>query len=78
MCYYSVMTVQTIPEISKMTSAQKIELMEELWREMSERDLNDPPDWHREYLADRERALASGEDSFVSIDELEDEIRGEL
>jgi hypothetical protein len=65
------MTVQTIPEISKMTPAQKIELMEELWKDMSDRNLNQPPDWHREYLADRQRAVANGEDSFITIDELE-------
>lgn len=65
------MTVQTIPEISKMTSSQQIELMEALWKSMTERNLNEPPDWHREYLADRQRAVAKGEDSFITLDELE-------
>lgn len=72
------MTVQAIPEISKMTPAQQIELMEALWKSMTERNLNDPPDWHREYLADRQRAVAEGEDSFIALDELEDELRSEL
>lgn len=72
------MTVQTIPEISKMTPAQQIELMEALWQSMTERNLNEPPDWHREYLADRQRAVAEGEDSFITLDELEDELRSEL
>ena len=72
------MTVQTIPEISKMTPAQQIELMEALWKSMTERNLNEPPDWHREYLADRQRAVAKGEDSFITLDELEDELRSEL
>lgn len=72
------MTVQTIPEISKMTPAQKIELMEELWKDMSESSTNEPPEWHREYLADRQRAVAKGEDSFITLDELEDELRSEL
>lgn len=73
------MTVQTIPEIDKMTAAQQIELMEALWKNMSERNLNnEPPDWHREYLADREKALANGEDSFISLDELEADLRNEL
>lgn len=72
------MTVQAIPEISKMTPAQQIELMEALWKSMTERNLNDPPDWHREYLADRQRAVAEGEDSFITLDELEDELRSEL
>ncbi len=65
------MTVQTIPDIEQMTPAQQVELMEALWKSMTERNLNDPPDWHREYLADRQRAVAEGEDSFITLDELE-------
>jgi len=72
------MTVQTIPNINEMTPAQQIELMEALWKSMTERNLNDPPDWHREYLADRQRAVAEGEDSFITLNELEDELRSEL
>lgn len=73
------MTVQTIPDINEMTAAQQIELMEALWKNMSDRNLNsEPPDWHREYLADREKALANGDDSFISLDELEADLRNEL
>ncbi len=72
------MTVQTIPEISSMTPAQKIELMEELWKNMNEKNASEPPDWHREYLADRQKAVASGEDSFITLDELEADLRSEL
>lgn len=73
------MTVQTIPDIDEMTAAQQIELMEALWKNMSERNLNsDPPDWHLKYLEDRERAIAEGEDSFVSLDAFEDDLRNEL
>jgi Putative addiction module component len=73
------MTVQTIPEIDEMTAAQQIELMEALWKNMSERNLNtSPPEWHRDYLEDRERALAAGEDEFVTLDELEADLRKEL
>lgn len=73
------MTVQTIPTIDEMTAVQQVELMEALWKSMSERDLNaEPPDWHREYLADRENALANGEDSLISLDDLEADLRREL
>ncbi len=73
------MTVQTIPEIDEMTAAQQLELMEALWKSMSERNLNStPPDWHRDYLEDREKALANGEDEFISLDELEADLRKEL
>ncbi len=73
------MTVQTIPEIDEMTAAQQIELMEALWKSMSERNVNgDPPDWHLKYLEDRESAVANGEDSFISLDEFEKGVRDEL
>ena len=73
------MTVQTIPEIDEMTAAQQIELMEALWKNMSQKNLNnDPPDWHLKYLEGRERAIAEGEDSFISLDEFEAELRSEL
>jgi hypothetical protein len=46
---------------------------------MSERNLNsEPPDWHRQYLKDREKALAEGEDSFISLDEFEADLRRNL
>ena len=78
-CYNSLMAVQTIPEIDEMTAAQQVELMEALWKSMSERNLNnEPPEGHRQYLEDREKALARGEDSFISIDEFEADLRREL
>ncbi len=46
---------------------------------MSERDTkSEPPTGHREYLADREKALASGKDTFITLDELEADPRSEL
>ena len=70
------MPVQTIPEIEEMTPTQQIDLMEALWKSMSERQVNaEPPAWHADYLADREEALANGEDSFVSLDEFEADLR---
>ena len=53
--------------------------MEALWKSMSERNLNsEPPEWHLKYLEDRERAIAEGEDSFINLDEFEQELRSEL
>lgn len=73
------MTIQTIPEINEMTAEQQIELMEALWKNMSQKNLNgDPPDWHLNYLEDRETAIAEGKDVFISLDAFEDELRSEL
>lgn len=73
------MNVQTIPAIDEMTPVQQLELMEALWQNMSERHVNDEsPSWHREYLEGRELALANGQDSFISLDELEYDLRSEF
>lgn len=73
------MAVQTIPAIDEMTPVQQVELMEALWTSMSERNTNsEPPEWHRQYLAVRETALANGEDKFITLDELEADLRTEL
>jgi len=50
-------------DLRQMSVPDKLRLMEELWRDLSEneRDLASPA-WHGAVLADRERKLASGED----------------
>ena len=70
------MTVQTIPSIEEMTAAQRVELMEELWKVMSRRPEEvEIPEWHRQVLAEREQALKDGTDRFITLDEAEALIR---
>jgi hypothetical protein len=70
------MTVQTIPDIEDMTAAQQMELMEALWKSMSERNINgDPPDWHLKYLDNCEKDITNGNDGFISVDEFEADLR---
>ena len=70
------MTVQTIPAIEDMTAAQRVELMEELWKVMSRTPGEvEPPDWHRQVLEERERALASGEIEYMDWEEAKVYIR---
>lgn len=46
---------------------------------MSQKNVNgDSPDWYLKYLEDREKAIAEGEDSFISLDEFEGEIHNGL
>lgn len=33
-----------------------------------------PPEWHRDYLKEREQAIADGDDFFISLDEFEEEL----
>ena len=70
------MSVQTIPAIEDMTPTQRVELMEELWKAMSRRPEEiEPPDWHRQVLEERERALASGEIEYMDWEEAKTYIR---
>lgn len=70
------MTVQTIPAIEDMTGAQRVELMEELWKVMSRTPEEvEPPNWHRQVLEERERALANGEIEFMDWEEAKADIR---
>ncbi len=64
------MTVQTIPTIEEMTAAQRVELMEELWKAMSQMPEEvESPAWHGDILRERERALASGEIEYMDWEE---------
>ncbi|MBC7899695.1 MAG: addiction module protein [Saprospiraceae bacterium] len=70
------MRVQTIPTIEEMTPSQRVELMEELWKAMSRRPEEiESPDWHRDVLKERERALAKGEIGFIDWEDAKAEIR---
>ena len=73
------MTVQTIPAIEDMTVAQRVELMEELWKAMSRRPEDiEVPEWHLRILEERELALANGEDEFIDLDVAMAEIRAQI
>ncbi len=58
-----------------MTAAQRVELMEALWKIMSAntRDV-EPPEWHAQVLEARERAIADGKTSFIDWNEAKAEI----
>jgi len=59
-----------------MTASQKVELMEALWNNMSQEPKGiEPPEWHRQVLEERERALASGEIEFMDWEEAKAYIR---
>lgn len=48
-------------DLQQMTVAEKLRLMEALWRDLSREDLASPA-WHGEILAERDRLTASGEE----------------
>jgi hypothetical protein len=51
--------------INTLTVEQKIELMEALWKDLSDHADSLPiPQWHRDVLADRERRIQEGTATF--------------
>jgi hypothetical protein len=57
-------------QLDRMSTQDKLRAMEELWAELSRTPEAVPvPEWHREVLNVRERAVADGEATFVDWDD---------
>jgi len=71
--------VNATVDLQQMSVPDKLRLMEDLWRDLSrnERDLASP-EWHGMVLEDREKKLASGEDSLVDWDAAKRQLRAKL
>jgi len=63
-------------DLQQLSVPEKLRLMEDLWRDLSrnESDLASPA-WHGLVLAEREKKLASGEDSLVDWETAKKELR---
>lgn len=63
----------------KMTTAEKLELMELLWQDLSRNPADIPsPAWHAEVLAERERKIKEGSAKFVSLDECRESLEKKM
>jgi len=52
-------------ELSKLSFAQKLNLMETIWDDLTKDEKNlDSPVWHNDILKDREEAVAAGKAQF--------------
>lgn len=59
-----------------MTPSQRADLMEELWKAMSEKpDQIEVSEWHKRILDDRRRAYLDGEAGYTDWEEAKIEIR---
>lgn len=71
------MEVRTIPAIEEMTPAQRVELMEELWRVMSKSPSeSEPPAWHNTVLEERRQAVMNGEVEYLDFDDVKIQLEG--
>jgi len=63
-------------ELDKLTRAEKMRVMEETWIDLSRFDEEySSPDWHGKVLWERDEALKSGKDGFVSREEVKQMLR---
>lgn len=73
------MTVRTIPAIEDMTGAQRVELMEELWKAMSnESEVYEVPQRHRQILEERRAAVERGEIEYIDWEDAKRQIRSQI
>ncbi|WP_417739001.1 addiction module protein [Rosistilla oblonga] len=61
--------------LETMTTAQKLDAMEQLWASLRSSADYSPPDWHAEILAERKRRVENGETTFSSLDDVVSRIK---
>jgi hypothetical protein len=69
----------TTIDLQEMTTPDKLRLMEKLWRNLSMTDSEvASPEWHEEVLAERDRLIDSGEETFIDWETAKKRLREEL
>ena len=62
--------MNTVLDIGRLSHTEKLRAMEELWDDLSRSQNEYPsPEWHRDVLRAREKALSEGRDAFVPWEE---------
>jgi hypothetical protein len=64
-------------DLQKMSTPDKLRLMEDLWADLSGKEVASPS-WHGEILAERERLIELGEEKFVDWETAKRHLREEL
>lgn len=68
--------MKAVLDISKLTKAEKLQVMEALWADLSRNeDEVESPAWHGELLREREEKLRKGEDQFIPWEEAKRQLR---
>ena len=58
-----------------MSTAEKLEAMEQLWASLQTQEQFAPPEWHREVLEKRQGRIDRGETMFSALDEVQARLR---
>ena len=66
-------------DLQEMTTPDKLRLMEALWQNLATTASEVvSPEWHGEVLAERDRLIASGEETFIDWETAKKQLREEL
>lgn len=60
--------------ISSMSTAEKLEAMEQLWASLQVQQDLPPPEWHRQILTERQKRIDSGEATFATLAEVRERL----
>lgn len=68
--------MQTILPLSKMSTKEKIQVMEAIWDDLcKDEDSYASPSWHENILQEREENIKRGDDKFVDWEQAKKDIR---
>lgn len=68
--------MQTILPLSKMSTKEKIQVMEAIWDDLcKDEDNYASPSWHENILQEREESIKRGDDKFVDWEQAKKDIR---
>ena len=62
-------------ELSRLSEAERIELLEAVRAALDNREEVESPAWHADILAERAAKIDSGEATFLTIDQLKERLR---
>ena len=62
-------------ELSRLSEAERIELLEAVRAALDNREEVESPAWHADILAERAAKIDSGEAAFLTIDQLKERLR---
>ncbi len=66
-------------DLQEMSVAEKLRLMEQIWEDLHQAQSEVPtPQWHGEVLQERDRKIASGDESFVDWETAKKKLRDAL
>jgi putative addiction module component (TIGR02574 family) len=60
-------------ELSRLTNAERVELLEAIWDSLEDKDEIESPEWHGKVLAERAAKIESGEAQFLTLEQVKEQ-----